>query len=158
GRSSRHGGCGVSGRVQACVHEAKREKAMAYDQMSRPAEDLVPATELAARNRARMPNESDEYRKARTGLLAEEIELRRHIERVAAMRRALPPGGPVAKDYRFEGENGPVRFADLFGDKDTLIAYSYMYGPQRQRPCPMCTSQMSAWDGEAQDISQRAAF
>jgi len=129
---------------------------MAHDQMS--PQDLVPAAELAARNRARMPNESDAYRRARTELLAAEIELRRQIEAVAAQRRALPPGGPVTKDYRFEGESGPVSFADLFGDKETLIVYNYMYGPQRQRPCPMCTSQMSAWDGEAEDIGQRAAF
>jgi len=53
----------------------------------------------------RFPNESPEYRAARTALLAEEIELRRHIERVAAQRRALPPGGPVIGDYRFEGED-----------------------------------------------------
>jgi predicted dithiol-disulfide oxidoreductase (DUF899 family) len=33
-----------------------------------------------------------------------------------------------------------------------------MYGPQRQRPCPMCTSLMSAWDGEALDIGQRVSF
>jgi predicted dithiol-disulfide oxidoreductase (DUF899 family) len=119
---------------------------------------LTPALELANRNRAHFPNESPEYRKARNALLAEEIELRRHIERVAEQRRALPPGGPVTKDYRFESERGPVRFADLFGDKQTLIVYGYMYGPQRERPCPMCTSLLSAWDGEAQDIEQRVAL
>ena len=41
------------------------------------------ATELAQRNRARFPNESDQYRRARNALLADEIELRRQIERVA---------------------------------------------------------------------------
>jgi hypothetical protein len=41
------------------------------------------ATELAAKNEIRYPNESAAYRKARQELLAEEIELRRHIERVA---------------------------------------------------------------------------
>ena len=110
---------------------------------------LAPASELARKNGVRFPNESDEYRQARDALLAEEIELRRHIERVAEQRRALPPGGEVTKDYRFEGEDGPASFADLFGDKETLVVYSYMYGPERERPCPMCTSLMSAWDGEA---------
>jgi predicted dithiol-disulfide oxidoreductase (DUF899 family) len=119
---------------------------------------LAPAKELAKKNGVHFPNESAEYRQARDALLAEEIELRRHIERVAERRRALPPGGAVTRDYRFVGENGPVRFAELFGDKDTLVVYSYMYGPQRKRPCPMCTSQMSAWDGEAPDIEQRVAF
>jgi predicted dithiol-disulfide oxidoreductase (DUF899 family) len=70
---------------------------------------LTPAIDLARRNAVRFPNESAEYRQAREALLAEEIELRRHIERVAAQRRALPPGGEV--DYRFEGERGPVSLA-----------------------------------------------
>lgn len=119
---------------------------------------LVAATELAGRNRYRIPNESDDYRRARQALLAEEIELRRHIERVAEQRRALPPGGAVTGDYRFEGEHGPVDFAGLFGDKQTLVVYSYMFGPQRERPCPMCTSLLSAWDGEARDVDQRVAL
>jgi len=119
---------------------------------------LASASELAKKNGVRFPNESDEYRRARDALLAEEIELRRHIERVAEQRRALPPGGEVTKNYRFEGERGPMGFADLFGDKQTLVAYSYMFGPQRERPCPMCTSLLSAWDGEVPDIEQRVAF
>lgn len=118
---------------------------------------LTPAKDLAENCKVRFLNESDEYRRARTELLAEEIELRRHIERVAEMRRALPPGGEV-KNYRFVGEQGPVDFVDLFGDKQTLVIYTYMYGPQRQRPCPMCTSLLSAWDGEALDIMQRVAL
>ena len=119
---------------------------------------LTPASELANRNTVRMPNESAEYRSARNALLAEEIELRRHIERVAAMRRALPPGGEVRGDYRFEGVNGPVDLAGLFGDKQTLVVYSYMFGPERERPCPMCTSLLSAWDGEARDMEQNVAL
>ena len=121
-------------------------------------QSLIPAAELAARNKCRMPNESAEYRRARNALLAEEIELRRHIERVAAQRRALPPGGEVKKNYQFQSEHGPVTFADLFGDKQSLVVYSWMYGPQRERPCPMCTSLLSSWDGEAQDIEQNVAL
>ncbi|MGV2291682.1 DUF899 family protein [Trinickia sp. YCB016] len=119
---------------------------------------LIPAAELAKRNGMTIPNESAEYRRARTALLAEEIELRRHIERVAELRRALPPGGLVTGDYRFQSENGPLDFAGLFGDKDTLVVYSYMFGPQRERPCPMCTSLLGAWNGEARDIGQRVAL
>ena len=119
---------------------------------------LEPASELARKNGVRFPNESSGYRRARDALLAEEIELRRHIERVAEQRRALPPGGKVAKDYRFEGESGPASFADLFGDKQTLAIYSYMYGPKRERPCPMCASLLSAWNGEVLDLEQRIAL
>jgi len=38
-----------------------------------------------------LPERKREYRKARNGLVAEEIELRRQLERVRAQRRALPP-------------------------------------------------------------------
>ena len=119
---------------------------------------LKPASELASTNTARFPNESAEYRRARQSLLVEEIELRRRIERVAELRRALPPGGEVMKNYVFEGEQGEVSFADLFGDKQTLAVYSYMFGPQRQVPCPMCTSFMGTWQGKLPDIEQRIAF
>ena len=120
---------------------------------------LIPAGELAAREKARWPNESPEYRAARTALLAEEIELRRHLERVAEQRRALPPGPEVSGDYRLTAEDGTiVTLAELFGGKDTLVVYTYMFGPQRERPCPMCTSLLSAWDGEVPDIRQRVAF
>ena len=120
-------------------------------------ETLKPAHELAQHDR-RFPNDSDDYRKARLALLAEEIELRRHIERVAAQRRALAPGGAVPQDYHFQGANGPVRLAELFGDKPTLVTYNWMYGAKRERPCPMCTSLLSALDGEMPDLLQRVAF
>ena len=122
------------------------------------AKKLKPAAEMVRANDAHDLNESKEYRRARDALLAEEIELRRHIERVAEQRRALPPGGQVTKKYHFEGKDGPVDFADLFGGKQTLVIYSFMYGPQRKEGCPMCSSQMSAWDGIAPHVEQRAAF
>jgi predicted dithiol-disulfide oxidoreductase (DUF899 family) len=121
-------------------------------------ETLVPAADLARDGPIRFPNESAEYRAARTALLAEEIELRRHIERVAAQRRTLPPGGEVRGDYRFQGEKGLTDFAGLFGDKDTLAVYSFMFGPQRERPCPMCTALLGPLDGNALDIRQRTAL
>lgn len=119
---------------------------------------LTAASKLAQASCVRHPNESTEYRTLRTALLAEEIELRRHIERVAALRRALPPGGKVTGGYRFEGESGTVEFADLFQGKQTLVAYSFMFGPQRQRPCPMCTNLLGAWEGNAADIGQRVSL
>src|SRR5258708_24174922 len=95
------------------------------------AETLVPADQLARESPIRIPNESVEYRAARQALLAQEFELRRHIERVAAMRRALPPGGPGAGDYRFETEDGPSDPGGPFGDKQTLGGYNDKFGPRR---------------------------
>lgn len=123
------------------------------------AQTLKPAAEMAAAHNARWPNESDEYRAARNALLAEEIELRRHIQRVAAQRRALPPGGEVTADYRFlDAEGKEHGLADLFGRHDTLFTYFWMFGPQRERPCPMCTSFVGSLDIPAPDIEQRVSL
>jgi predicted dithiol-disulfide oxidoreductase (DUF899 family) len=120
---------------------------------------LTPAADLAAKNPIRRPNESDEYRAARQELLVNEIELRRQADRVASLRRGLPLGGEVPADYRFVGEDGSeVSMTDLFGDHDTLIIYSYMFGPQREAPCPMCTSLMGGIDHKVADIRQRVAI
>jgi predicted dithiol-disulfide oxidoreductase (DUF899 family) len=119
---------------------------------------LKPAAELASKNTAHFPNESPGYRAARNALLAEEIELRRHLWRVAEMRRALPEGGEVLKPYRFVGAQGEVTLRDLFGDKNTLVVYSMMYGPRRKNACPMCTSLLDSWDGEAPHIEERVAL
>lgn len=121
-------------------------------------QELLSGSQLAATNTARFPNESLEYRRARNALLAEEIELRRNIERVAALRRALPPGGRIPEDYTFEGHDGTVRISQLFGDKDTLVIYSMMFGPQRERACPMCTAMLTSWDGTTRNLRERVAL
>ena len=118
---------------------------------------LKPA-QVLAQSKRRFPGESPEYRSARNDLLAQEIELRRHLERVAAQRRALPAGGLVPEDYRFQGEDGDATLSQMFGRHDTLVTYNWMYGPKRERSCPMCTSMLSAIDGEMPDILQRVAF
>ncbi|HAT32122.1 MAG TPA: DUF899 domain-containing protein [Janthinobacterium sp.] len=119
---------------------------------------LKSATELAAAASKPYPNDSAEYRLARVALLAEEIELRRHIERVAVQRRALPPGGE-AGDYAFQDEDGKTRpLAQLFGEHDTLVTYFWMVGPERARPCPMCTAFLGALDVPSADIAQRVAI
>ena len=119
---------------------------------------LTPAAELARRGPVRFPNESAAYRAARTALLAEEIELRRHIERVASQRRALPPGGEIPRDFEFVSQQGPARLSELFGSKSTLMVYSMMYGPKRKAPCPVCTSFLSSWNGAAVNLRERCAI
>lgn len=110
---------------------------------------LKPAAEVARYNRARQRNESAEYRRAREALLAEEIELNRHIARVAAQRRALPPGGEVKGDYQFLGEASsvqgakPVGIAELFGDKDTLFVSTGCTAQTASAPAP-CARRCSA--------------
>jgi predicted dithiol-disulfide oxidoreductase (DUF899 family) len=109
-------------------------------------------------HQVRFPNEGPDYRMARDALLCAEIDLRRQIERVAALRRELPPGGEITQNYEFDSDDGPVKLSELFGDKDTLIVYSFMYGPKMERPCPACTSILDGLDGEAPHVNQRASL
>ncbi len=123
-----------------------------------PQVQLKPAREMAEALPIRWEGESAGYRQARTALLAEEIELRRQIQRIAEHRRALPLG-PVAKGYRFLDEQGnEIGLVDLFGRHDTLFTYFWMYGPERERPCPMCTSFVGSLDIPTPDIEQRLAI
>lgn len=113
----------------------------------------------------RFPGESHAYRVARDRLLKAEMELRRQTEATAALRRALPLGGAVPVDYRFDDEGDTPLSTDierqtclsqLFeGDKDTLVIYSYMFGPAMSAPCPSCTSILDALDGEMPHLRQR---
>ena len=105
----------------------------------------------------RYPNESPAYRRERDALLDAEMALRRQVEAVAALRRALPPGGTLKEDYLFEegAQASPVRMSALFGDKPELVVYSFMYGPNVEQPCPSCTSIIDSLDGAAPHVAQR---
>ncbi len=113
--------------------------------------------------RMAFPNESPAYREARNALLDAEIALRRQEEAVAEMRRALPPGGEVPEDFVFERIGvdllpEKVKLSKLFGEHDVLLLYSYMFGPERDSPCPGCTHLLDCIDGAARHVPQRAAL
>jgi predicted dithiol-disulfide oxidoreductase (DUF899 family) len=123
------------------------------------AHTLKPATALAKHAPMPFPCASAEYLRAREALYAEEIEFRRHMTRLVEQRRALPPGPVIEKDYRFKDANGAeLGLLDLFGKQETLVSYFWMFGPQRERPCPMCTNWLGAVNGNAADIKQRVAL
>lgn len=122
-------------------------------------EQLAPAMDLAAKGKTPFPGESEAYRNARRALLQKEIEFRRQMTQLSEQRRSLPDGPVIAKDYRFRDENGnDVGLVDLFGGKPTLVTYFWMYGPKRERPCPMCTNWLGAVNGNAADVKQRVAL
>jgi len=123
----------------------------------------------------RFPGESAGYRAARNRLLEAEVDLRRAIERVAAQRRALPPGGAIPEDYVFEeaADGREVRLSELFAPgKDTLVIYSFMFPrwsgdtrpgpaagetarlPLAETPCPSCTSILDSLDGAAPHLTR----
>ena len=111
-----------------------------------------------------LPNETEDYRAARDRLLAAEKDLRLQVEKVAALRRQLPRGGPVKEDYVFEEGDRDLsdgttvtrtRLSELFAPgKDSLIVYGFMYAPDGE-PCPMCNAFLDSLDGNAMHIAQR---
>jgi len=129
-----------------------------------------------------LPGESREYRAARDRLLEREVELRREMEAVAALRRELPPGGRVETDYVFDGEGADgapaeVRLSELFEPgKDSLAIYSFMFPrdagdktpgppdgdtarlPLAEGPCPSCTALLDQLDGAAEHARQHLNF
>jgi predicted dithiol-disulfide oxidoreductase (DUF899 family) len=116
------------------------------------------------RHNVRFPGESPSYRAARNRLLDAEIEMRRAIESAAALRRTLPMGGETPENYSFKEIVGApakeelrtVRLSELFArGMNSLILYSFMYGPEMARPCPLCTSIIDGLDGEAPHVVQR---
>ena len=111
-----------------------------------------------------LTNESAEYLAKREELRQAEIELMRQRERVAELRRALPPGA-VLQDYEFlEGpaslDDGdePVRktrLSELFTEPDrALVIYHFMFGKKQTSPCPMCTAWIDAFNGVAHHLAQ----
>ena len=111
----------------------------------------------------RYPNESKEYRDARDSLLQDEQELIDKVKSVAAKRRSLPLGGELKEDYVFKWANDgkvgqSVKFSELFGDKNTLLLYSFMYGPNWDNPCPSCTSLVDGFDRTSYQVTRHAAF
>jgi predicted dithiol-disulfide oxidoreductase (DUF899 family) len=128
------------------------------------------------------PGESAEYRAARDRLLAQEIELRRSMEALAAARRELPASGEVPEDYVFRqsktgGEDVDVRLSELFAPgKDSLLIYNMMFPrdpgddspgpptgktallPLDESPCPGCTALLDQLDGAAEHLRQHVNF
>jgi predicted dithiol-disulfide oxidoreductase (DUF899 family) len=112
----------------------------------------------------RLTNESAEYRARREELRLAEIDLMQRRERVAELRRRLPPGATV-QDYVFQ--EGPadlaagdsptrtVRLSELFsGPERSVVVYHLMYGKKQANPCPMCTMWIDGFNGVAHHLAQ----
>jgi len=115
-----------------------------------------------------LTSESSEYLAKREELRLAEIELMRHRERVAELRRHLPEGAAV-QDYQFE--EGPrdlnagdapvriVRLSELITKTDrSLVIYHLMLGKKQSKACPMCTAWLDGANGIAHHLAQNLDF
>lgn len=112
---------------------------------------------------SRYPDESTKYRMARDALAVEEQELIRQVKAVAEQRRNLPLGGRLKENYGFtwatdERLGEAVSFEELFQEKDSLLLYSFMFGPSWDNPCPSCTSIVDGLDRMAYQVGRDATL
>ena len=110
----------------------------------------------------RYPNESSAYRAARDALLKDEQELVEKVKAVAAKRRTLPLGGELKEDYVFQWANDgkvgkKIKFSELFASNNTLLLYSFMFGPNWDNPCPSCTSLVDGFDRSWYQVTHSGA-
>jgi predicted dithiol-disulfide oxidoreductase (DUF899 family) len=81
----------------------------------------------------------EEWVEARLRLLELEKEETRRRTAINAERRALPMVR-IGKKYVFDGPQGPVTLAELFGDHSQLIIQHVMFQPEWDAACPGCTA------------------
>ena len=81
----------------------------------------------------------EEWLAARKRLLAAEKAATRSRDALNAERRRLPMVR-IDKEYVFEGPEGKVTLAGLFGDSRQLIVQHVMFDPDWDAACPGCTA------------------
>jgi predicted dithiol-disulfide oxidoreductase (DUF899 family) len=129
---------------------------------------MEPAEICRTLPQTRLSSESAAYAAKREELREAEVELMRQRERVAALRRRLPPGATI-QDYAFQegpadldAGDGPVRtvrLSELFtAPNRSLVVYHFMYGKRNTTPCSMCTMCIDGYNGIAHHLAQNVDF
>ena len=67
-------------------------------------------------------------------------------------------GGEIPRTSSLCRRRGRSGFRSCLADKDTLMVYSMMFGPQRKAVCPVCTSFLTSWNGTAVNLRERVAM
>ena len=96
----------------------------------------------------------EEWLAARNQLLAQEKELTRRGDQLAAERRNLP-WVPIEKEYRFDTDEGPKTLPELFDGRSQLIVYHFMFGPAYTAGCPVCSWAADTFNGAVPHLNAR---
>jgi predicted dithiol-disulfide oxidoreductase (DUF899 family) len=80
----------------------------------------------------------EEWVEVRKTLLKKEKEFTRLRDQLSAERRELP-WVRIDKEYVFEGPDGAMTLADLFGGRSQLIIYHFMWRWDLDAGCPSCS-------------------
>jgi predicted dithiol-disulfide oxidoreductase (DUF899 family) len=91
---------------------------------------------------------------SRKKLLVKEKKFSKMRDEMNLQRRKLP-WVKIEKEYDFDGPEGRVTLADLFGGRSQLIIYHFMFGPGWEEGCPHCSFWADHYDGVNFHIGQR---
>jgi predicted dithiol-disulfide oxidoreductase (DUF899 family) len=95
-----------------------------------------------------------EWLKERKELLQKEKEFTRLSDQLSAGKRSLP-WVKVEKEYVFDGPNGRQTLSELFGGKSQLFVYHFMFGPDWEEGCPVCSMAADNIDRNVVHLAQR---
>jgi predicted dithiol-disulfide oxidoreductase (DUF899 family) len=96
----------------------------------------------------------EEWKAARERLLEREKELTRRSDELARERSELP-WVPIEKDYSFDTDDGTKTLAELFDGRSQLLVYHFMFGPEYEAGCPVCSSAADTFDGALEHLNAR---
>ncbi|MFZ1989250.1 MAG: DUF899 family protein, partial [Alphaproteobacteria bacterium] len=91
----------------------------------------------------------EEWMAARKELLAQEKELTKMRDAVAAERRALP-WVKLEENYVFDSVKGKLSLSDLFDGRSQLHVQHFMFGPDWKAGCFGCSFMADHVDGARQ--------
>jgi predicted dithiol-disulfide oxidoreductase (DUF899 family) len=96
----------------------------------------------------------DEWTAARNELLALEKEHTRRGDDLARLRQELP-WARIDKGYTFQTAVGPRTLAELFDGRSQLVIYNFMFGPDYEAGCPVCSSIADSFNGVLEHLKAR---
>jgi predicted dithiol-disulfide oxidoreductase (DUF899 family) len=96
----------------------------------------------------------EEWLAARESLLEREKELTRRSDELARERQALP-WVRIEKEYHFATEQGTKTLAELFDGRSQLLVYHFMFGPDYEAGCPVCSSSADTVNGAVPHLNAR---
>jgi predicted dithiol-disulfide oxidoreductase (DUF899 family) len=96
----------------------------------------------------------EEHDAARQELLSAEKEITHRSDELTRQRRELP-WVRIEKEYPFQTEAGEKSLAELFDGRGQLLVYHFMFGPDYEAGCPVCSSGADTWDGAVPHLKAR---
>lgn len=79
-----------------------------------------------------------EWIEARKELLAREKEFSKQRDELTTLRQQLP-WRKIENEYEFDGTSGKKRLSQLFGPCSQLLIYHFMFGPDWDDGCRICS-------------------